>query len=187
MSQQASTRLFQPLAIYFKHAAPESITAHERFFGCPVHFDSDKDALLVSSVTLVAPNQLGDATIAEFFDTHLEQVISKLDNDSGLEKQVRIQIFQQLSEGVPVISDIAGRLGMSGRTLQRRLSEKGQSFQALVDELRRQLAERLLRQTDYSLMDVAFLTGFFEQSAFNRAFKRWAGQTPRSFRIGAQS
>ena len=196
MSQQASTRLFQPLAIYFKHAAPESITAHERFFGCPVYFDSDKDALLVSSVTLVAPNQLGDATIAEFFDTHLEQVISKLDNDSGLEKQVRIQIFQQLSEGVPVISDIAGRLGMSGRTLQRRLSEKGQSFQALVDELRRELAdrlhllrlaERLLRQTDYSLMDVAFLTGFFEQSAFNRAFKRWAGQTPRSFRIGAQS
>jgi AraC-like DNA-binding protein len=52
-----------------------------------------------------------------------------------------------------------------------------------VDEARRELAERLLRETEYPLAEVAFLTGFSEQSAFNRAFKRWAGQTPRSFRL----
>jgi AraC-like DNA-binding protein len=52
-----------------------------------------------------------------------------------------------------------------------------------VDESRRQLAERLLEKTGYSLAEVAFMIGFSEQSAFNRAFKRWAGQTPRSFRI----
>lgn len=72
---------------------------------------------------------------------------------------------------------------MGGRTLQRRLSERGYSFQTLVDESRRQLAEQLLQQTDYSLAEVAFMTGFSEQSAFTRAFKRWAGQTPRSFRL----
>ena len=72
---------------------------------------------------------------------------------------------------------------MSGRTLQRRLSEQGYSFQNLVDESRRQLAEQLLQQTDYSLAEVSFMTGFSEQSAFTRAFKRWAGQTPRSFRL----
>ena len=59
-------------------------------------------------------------------------------------------------------------------------------FQELVDESRRQLAERLLRGSDYPLAEVAFLTGFSEQSAFTRAFRRWAGQTPRSFRIRAQ-
>ncbi|MDY6898424.1 MAG: helix-turn-helix transcriptional regulator, partial [Cyanobacteriota bacterium] len=62
-------------------------------------------------------------------------------------------------------------------------SEQGYSFQNLVDESRRQLAEQLLQQTDYSLAEVAFMTGFSEQSAFTRAFKRWAGQTPRSFRL----
>ena len=86
-----------------------------------------------------------------------------------------------------MLSDVAKRLGMSGRTLQRRLSERGYSYQTLVDESRRQLAKRLLRQTDFSLVEVAFMTGFSEQSAFTRAFKRWAGQTPRSFRIDSQS
>jgi AraC-like DNA-binding protein len=70
--------------------------------------------------------------------------------------------------------------------LQRRLSELGYSYQTLVDESRRQLAERLLRQTDFSLVEIAFMTGFSEQSAFARAFKRWAGQTPRNFRIQSQ-
>jgi len=74
---------------------------------------------------------------------------------------------------------------MSGRTLQRRLSDRGYSFQKVVDEARRELAERLLKGTEYPLAEVAFLTGFSEQSAFNRAFKRWAGQTPRSFRLEA--
>jgi AraC-like DNA-binding protein len=62
----------------------------------------------------------------------------------------------------------------------------GYSYQTLVDESRRQLAERLLRKTDFSLAEVAFMTGFSEQSAFTRAFRRWAGQTPRSFRLHHQ-
>jgi len=82
-----------------------------------------------------------------------------------------------------LISDIAAKLGMSARTLQRRLGDQGVSFQDLVDESQRRLSERLLRQTTYSMLDIAFMTGFSEQSAFTRAFKRWAGQTPRSYRL----
>jgi len=76
---------------------------------------------------------------------------------------------------------------MSARTQQRRLSEQGHSFQSLVDRARQDLAQRLLVETDYSLAEVAFLTGFAEQSGFTRAFKRWAGQTPRSYRLGART
>jgi AraC-like DNA-binding protein len=71
--------------------------------------------------------------------------------------------------------------------LQRRLADRGYSYQTLVDEARRQLSKRLLEETDYSLFEIAFMTGFSDQSAFTRAFKRWAGQTPRSFRIRSQS
>jgi len=186
ISQEVATEPFQPTAIYFKHPSPPAVSAHESHFGCPVHFQSEMDALLVSPEALKRPNRLGDDSISRFFDTHLEAELAKLDDDQALDKRVRIQVSQTLSDGVPKISDIARRLGMSGRTLQRRLSDRGDSFQTLVDEARRQLAERLLRQTDYPLAEVAFLTGFSEQSAFNRAFKRWAGQTPRSFRIQAQ-
>lgn len=187
ISREVSSKAFTPMAVYFKHSAPESIAGHEAYFGCPVHFESDRDALLVSSKTLQTPNKLGDESISRFFETHLETEISKLEDEISLDRQVRIQVSQSLSEGVPMLSDVAKRLGMSGRTLQRRLSERGYSYQTLVDESRRQLAKRLLRQTDFSLVEVAFMTGFSEQSAFTRAFKRWAGQTPRSFRIDSQS
>lgn len=187
ISQQVSTKPFRPLAVYFKHSAPKDIEGHEAYFDCPIHFDADRDALLVSHESLRTPNQLGDESISKFFDTHLEAELSKLTDLNSLEHRVRIHVSRCLSEGVPMISDVAGHFSMSGRTLQRRLSELGCSYQTLVDESRRQLAERLLQQTDYSLVEVAFMTGFSEQSAFTRAFKRWAGQTPRSFRINFQS
>ncbi|MBT8080006.1 MAG: AraC family transcriptional regulator [Gammaproteobacteria bacterium] len=185
ISQEVSTSTFRALAVYFKHDTPGSAAAHERHFGCPVHFATDMDALLVSHETMQAPNRLGDPGIVKFFDTHLEEELAKFDDDATLERRVRIQISQTLSLGIPTVSDIARHFGMSGRTLQRRLSDRGYSFQKLVDEARRELAERLLRETSYPLAEVAFLTGFSEQSAFNRAFKRWAGQTPRSFRLEA--
>ena len=185
ISQEVSTSTFQALAIYFKHGVPGSAVAHQRHFGCPVHFGADMDALLVSHETMQAPNRVGDPGIVKFFDTHLEEELSKFEDDASLERRVRIQISKSLSQGIPTVSDIASHFGMSGRTLQRRLSDRGYSFQKLVDEARRELAERLLKETSYPLAEVAFLTGFSEQSAFNRAFKRWAGQTPRSFRIKA--
>lgn len=187
ISQEVSTQPVQLLAVHFKHPTPGDTTAHERHFGCRVHFGSDRDALLVSKNTLAGPNRLGDAAIAQFFNAHLEETLAKFDDDKSLDQRVRIQVSQALSAGVPTISEIAERLGMSGRTLQRRLSDRGASFQSLVDEARRQLAERLLGQTSYALTEIAFLTGFSEQSTFTRAFKRWSGQTPRSFRISAQS
>ncbi len=183
VSQQASSKPFHPLKVFFKHAGPGFSDIHEDHFGCPVEFNSELDALLVSKEAMSTPNHLGDPTIAKFFDDHLDQVLEKMDDDFDLARQVRICVSHQLSEGIPTISKIATNLGMSGRTLQRRLGENGYSFQNLVDEARRQLAEKLLRETDYPLIEIAFLTGFSEQSAFTRAFKRWAGQTPRSFRL----
>lgn len=185
IGREVSSRPFRPLEIHFKHAArgdPGVFTAH---FGCAVHFSSGRDALLVSHAALDTPNKLGDRTIAQFFDRHLEDELSALSNDAGLEQRVRIAVSQTLSEGVPTLSDIATSLGMSARTLQRRLADKEQSFQGVVDLARRELAQQLLAETDYSLAEIAFLTGFSEQSAFTRAFKRWSGQTPRSYRLSA--
>lgn len=186
ISQEVSTAPFRPRAVFFKHPAPGASDAHEAHFGCPVHFGSDRDALLVSTETLETPNRLGDETIATFFDRHLEAELAKLVDDAGLEQRVRIAVSQALSEGVPTLSDVASSLAMSARTLQRRLADKGYSFQDLVDLARRDLAEQLLGSTDYTLAEVAFLTGFADQSGFTRAFKRWAGQTPRSYRLAVQ-
>ena len=182
-SRDVSGKEFNPLGLYFKHSAPEATNDHEVYFECPVHFKIDLDALLVSHQPLLRLNKIRDQSSASFFDAHFETEQSSAEEDHSLVQQVRSQISQSLSEGVPTISDTARQLGMSGRTLQRRLSEQGYSFQTLVDESRRQLSERLLQETDYSLSEIALMTGYSEQSAFTRAFKRWAGQTPRSYRL----
>lgn len=187
ISQEVTREPLQPLAVHFKHPAPATTTDHEAHFGCPVHFDTERDALLFPHASLHLPNKLGDSGIASFFDQHLEAELAKLEDDSALDRRVKIQLANALSEGVPTISDIAGKLAMSGRSLQRRLAEQGHSFQSLVDDTRRELAEKLLATSELPLTDIAFLTGFSEQSSFTRAFKRWAGQTPRSYRLSAQS
>jgi AraC-like DNA-binding protein len=183
ISREVSTGEFRPLEVHFKHAAPGTTNDHAAYFGCPIVFDSDRDALLVSTETLQTPNQLGDESISRFFETHLEDELSKLGEDQRLDEQVLNQISRSLSEGVPKISDVAGHLCMSARTLQRKLADHGQSFQSLVDEARRRMSTRLVAETDYSLGEIAFMTGFADQSAFTRAFKRWEGQTPRSYRL----
>ncbi len=184
ISDQISTVDFKPDAVFFKHGPRGPTEAYEAHFGCPVHFETERDALLVSEALLATPNTLGDATIAHFFDRHLEQELADIADAVSLDQQVRIAVAKTLSEGVPPVSDIASSLGMSARTLQRRLSDQGHSFQSLVDLARQDLAKKLLKDTNYSLAEVAFLTGFSEQSGFTRAFKRWAGQTPRSYRLG---
>jgi AraC-like DNA-binding protein len=96
--------------------------------------------------------------------------------------QTKNAIAQTLSEGAPKMAEIARELGLSARSFHRRLSEQGMSFQTLTEQTRRDLAEGLLRDERHSLAEIAFLTGFAEQSSFTRAFKRWVGQTPAIYR-----
>lgn len=185
ISREVSLENFVPVAVYFQHDCLVDSAALEEFFGCKVNYSSDRDALQVSEASLNSVNRLGDSSVANFFDTHLDKEIAELSEQNTLAERVRQEISQALSQGVPTISDIAVRLAMSGRTLQRRLAEDGHAYQALVDSARKGLAERLLHESEYSLAEIAFLTGFSDQSAFTRAFRRWAGQTPRSFRLAA--
>lgn len=186
ISKEVCSSRFIPMAIYFKHAPRGDARVYESHFGCPVHFQSGRDALLVNKESIEIPNKLGDESIAKFFDRHLEQQLNSLKGDIDLQQQVRRAVVNVLSEGVPKLSRIASELKIGARTLQRRLSEQGYSYQNVVDMAQKDLAQRLLRETDYGLAEVAFLTGFAEQSGFTRAFKRWAGQTPRSYRLSTR-
>ena len=180
--RQTSSSTFRPREVHIQHAAPEIISAHERYFGCPVHFGSDKDGLSISDEALEQPNHLGDDGISQFLLGHLDAEIEAIGSVEPLQHLLQRVVSQALSEGVPLMSDIARRLAMSERTLHRRLSEQGLSYKTEVDAARQHLAKSLLGQPRYTLSEVAFLTGFSEQSAFSRAFKRWTGETPASYR-----
>ncbi|MCP5068829.1 MAG: helix-turn-helix transcriptional regulator, partial [bacterium] len=85
-------------------------------------------------------------------------------------------------DGHPAIRSVAPQLGLSVRTLQRRLEERGTLYRDLVARVRFQLARRYLEETSTELGEIALLLGYSERSAFDHAFRRWTGQTPRGFR-----
>jgi AraC-like DNA-binding protein len=99
---------------------------------------------------------------------------------------VREAIRAALRDGAPQVGGVAKGLHVSLRTLQRRLTEHGTSFQDEVDAVRRELAFQYLKDPHLGVSEVAFLLGYAELSTFDRAFKRWTGMTPRVWREGAE-
>lgn len=182
LARQVSPEPVTPLEVRIGHAEPKSTAAHEDWFGCPVQFNAGLDALLFSSETLAQPNILGDEGISGYLVSHLDAELSEIAAEVTVVSQAKDAIAQALSEGAPKMADVARGLGLSARSFHRRLSEHGITFQSLTEDTRRELAEGLLRDDRHSLAEIAFLTGFSEQSSFTRAFKRWVGRTPASYR-----
>ncbi len=182
LSRQVCPVPFSPVEVFVQHKEPKSKAFHDAWFGCPVTFDADLDAVLISHEAMKRPNILGDEGISKYLMSDLDRDLAKLETLPSVVGEAKNAIAQSLNEGSPRMADIAKGLGLSARSFHRRLSEHGLSFQALTEETRRELAEGLLRDKQYSLAEVAFLTGFSEQSSFTRAFKRWLGTTPASYR-----
>jgi AraC-like DNA-binding protein len=97
-------------------------------------------------------------------------------------KEIIRLITEALPSGIPSIIQVAEYLGLSARTLNRRLADKGLTFRELVQNIQQDEARNLLRNPGLSMGEIAFQTGFSEQSAFNRAFKRWTGLSPADYR-----
>ena len=172
---------FAPARVQFMHQPVGSLAPLEAHFRCPVTYGAEVDAIVIERHDLDRPNCVGDKHIWDFLRSHLEESLSLTEEDR-IDREVVMHVAKTLSEGVPRLEEVACHLGIGSRTLQRRLSELGFSYQALVEEARREVALRLVAQGRQSLIEVAFLTGFAEQSSFTRAFKRWSGKTPRAFR-----
>ncbi len=170
----------KPRAVQFRHQPCGSQKALEAYFRCPVTFGADIDAIILPEERMDLPNLVGDESIWKFLSSHIEETLP--DEEVPFQRQLVLQIADMLSDGVPQLAEVASTLGMSARTLQRRLADHDVTFQMLVTQARLQLAQSLMGEKRYSLTEVAFLTGFSEQSAFNRAFKRWFGKTPGAFR-----
>lgn len=182
LARQVSPAPVTPLEVRVQHAAPDAVPSHEDWFGCRVRWGAEVDAILFSPEALSQSNILGDEGISRYLLSHLDAELGGLRENVSLVAEARAAIAQTLSEGAPKMTRVAGQLGLSVRSFHRRLAEHGVSFQTLTEETRRDLAEGLLRDETHSLAEIAFLTGFSEQSAFTRAFKRWTSITPASYR-----
>jgi AraC-like DNA-binding protein len=120
-------------------------------------------------------------------DRHAEELLEKFPPRDSLTDQVRSIIANEFRGGDPSLEHVADQLGLTPRTLQRKLQELNTSHNELVDQMRCQLAMRYLREHNMAICEVAYLLGFSESSSFHRAFKRWTGVTPKEFRNNQQA
>ncbi|WP_437521210.1 AraC family transcriptional regulator [Sorangium sp. So ce726] len=178
---------FSPLRVNFRHAAPRDLAAHRDFFRCPVEFDAPRDGFAFPASLLDLVPRDANPALSAFFHQHAEELRRRRVADaSPMSDRVRDVIAHLLASGEPSATAVARRLGASERTLRRHLEDEGTTLRQIVSEVRRQTAEELLRESDTSMSEIAFLLGFSEVTAFARAFKRWSGRTPGRFREEAR-
>ncbi len=173
---------FTPNCVRFRHSAPNDLAEHEHFFGCPLHYEQESDSVEFDRSVFDLNLPKADDGLSRFVLGHLDKVVTDMGEHRSLERSLKSLICDTMPDGPPKMTDVARRIGVSRRTLARRLSELDTTFQRFVEDTRRETAAQLLRQTHHSLGEISFLLGFSEQSAFQRAFKRWTGSTPSEFR-----
>jgi AraC-like DNA-binding protein len=170
-----------PVLVEFQHGAPEVGRHHADFFGCPVRFESAVNGVHLDHAQLAQRTLLADDGLSAYLISRLDDLTARKAPRSIVD-DIRAAIADALPDGQPGKSQIARRLAISERTLHRHLADHGETFQAIATQARRDAAESLLTTTRHSIADVAFLTGFSDQTAFTRAFRRWTGTTPAAFR-----
>ena len=172
-------------SVNFPHPRPDD-AGHTRgyftFFRCPVYFDQPAPSLVIPSHILDVRMHHGDAVMKDLLEHHAERTLKEREQVNCLSDEVRHLIRSMIADGIPTKEMVAQQLGMSARSLQRRLDELGSSYRQLLHAVRMGLAESQLTSTSDSMDAIASRLGFASRQAFLRWFKQSRGQTPSQYR-----
>ena len=164
--------------VWFCHPAPSDLSSHRRVFGtASLEFDRSDNGLSISRSTADTPLDSADPALMQAIDAQAEQLLSSRSVEHEFLDRVRDGMARSLHEGTPALPDVAERLAMTARTLQRRLAEHGTSFREVLDNLRFELHDRLTAQ-GLSAQEVAFRLGYADMGSFRRAQRRWKSGSP---------
>lgn len=167
----------------FPHPRPADVTEYElTFTGASLRFDAPYLGYSFDKDHLQAGRETGDPRLHAILRKHAEMLLAELPRHTNFAGTVRAMLAQDLTTSRPTAATIAERLGVSQRTLSRRLEAEGTSFKDLLDDCRRTLALEYVTRPTFRLPEVVFMLGFSETATFYRAFKRWTGQTPLQYR-----
>lgn len=172
-----------PLAVSFEHKALDIAPSQLALFGARISHDADCTSITFDPATLSRQIPTANAHLFAIYRHHANLLLRETEAElADWTALVKRAISERLSSQAASLDAVAADLGISPRNLQRRLDQTGISFEKVLDDLRRATAERLLRETDRPLMQVALDTGYSSQSTFTRAVRRWLQASPRAYR-----
>jgi AraC-like DNA-binding protein len=175
-----SSGRFGAREVWFAHERRMPRSAYSRYFEAPVMFGQPVNAVFFNKVDLAQPIRESDPRLYEMASAFIDSRYPP--NDGALAPRVRVIVQDLMARGGSANAQVAGMLGMHVRTLQRRLRQEGTNFDQLRDHVRRDLAERHLRDTAMPLSRVAVLLGYSESAVLTRSCQRWFSCSPRELR-----
>jgi len=177
-----TNRDFAPLRVTFTHARNSDLREVHRLLRCPVDFAQAVDSWVLPRHVLDLPMVSGNSRLLRILTTHADDLLAQRHPVSGLQGMVANQLVSLLPSGEARAAAVARRLGMSTRSFTRSLAEEGTTFGEILERVRQRLATRYLADDRKSVQQIAWLLGYSEPGAFNHAYKRWTGATPRRAR-----
>lgn len=171
---------WRPTEARFAHRMPADVGPYRQFFRIALRFDAEDYALVFPARYLGRRLPAVDADVRRMLEAQIDQIERRHPDDFA--EQVRSVVRSALMAGRAKSDHVAALFGMHVRTLNRRLGDCGVGFQQLVDECRFEVARQLLEDSDKSAIEIAELLGYAAPGAFTRAFQRWSGATPSSWR-----
>ena len=172
---------FPATRMIFPFAPPPHWRNYERLFNCPIEFDADSMEWHFSADVLDRPCPNANPITAKICQQVCDVVMAEGHDESELVRKIRVACFNS-PERFPSAGVIASELGLSLRTLHRRLAEDGLAYQTIVDGMRRSVATELLENTHLAMDQIAERVGFADAVSFRKAFKKWTGCSPTDFR-----
>jgi AraC-like DNA-binding protein len=168
-------RNVRPIRVMFAHPRNSNLQEFERFFGCPVEYGSASDQWAFSNETLAVPLISGDPYLLQT----LQPFCDERNTAAGtLRSSVENEAQKLLPHGKANRQNVARALGMSERTLSRKLADEGTTYEEIVDQLRQSLAFQYIKARSISLSQVAWLLGYEGSTSFSHAFAHWTGRSP---------
>lgn len=182
IARQATKSAVRPMAI--EMVKPPRHPDYEAFFGHPV-YQGPFNRVVFSPEDAKRPFLSANPALFNVFDQDLRARLDELRRDATVTDRVRSALMEALPSGQPDVATVSKRLGMSARTLQRKLGAEETSFQDELQALRERLARDYLMKTRHTSAEISFLLGYEDPNSFTRAFHSWTGTTPEAHRSAA--
>jgi len=172
---------FELEELRFPYEEPDYVEEYRSAFGCPLSFGAEAMEMRFAARLLKTRLPLADEAAKKLAAKRCEEELAAIESSDDLEQRIRVQLLK-MRRLHPSLDPLAKTLGLSPRTVRRRLRNAGTSYKAILHSVREELAVQYLRTTHWTIYQIADRLGYNDQSNFGRAFKSWTGRSPQEFR-----
>lgn len=169
--------------MHFRHAAPADISLYRKHFPWKLCFEAERDMLVAPTDLFLRPLPQANPMLVKILAERLDRALEAFDQPLTVQRETFLCVQSMLRDGTPSIIQVARTLGMTERTLRRRLEAESTSFRDVLESARRDACELYLKEGKRGAADIALLLGYSEQSAYSRAFKSWYGVPPSQYKL----